>query len=77
MIKVYALSGSHGIGKTTTFFFLRWYLTPNKFAFVGEFADSILKQTDIRQNWKEKILLTVRPTITLKMHWISALLVAI
>jgi len=60
MIKVYALSGSHGIGKSTTFFFLKYCLPPNKFAFVGEFADSILKQMNIRQNWKEKIF-TNRP----------------
>ena len=60
MIKVYALSGSHGIGKTMTFVYLEKLLPPKKFAFVGEFADSILKQMDIRQNWKEKIF-TNRP----------------
>jgi len=63
MIKVYALSGSHGIGKTTTFAYLKRLLPlydTEKFAFVGEFADSILNQMDIRQNWKEKIF-TNRP----------------
>ena len=55
MIKVYALSGSHNVGKTTTFVYLKKFLPPEKFAFVGEFADSILKQMDIKQNWKEKI----------------------
>jgi len=55
MIKVYALSGSHDIGKTTTFNYLKKLLPTDRFAFVGEFADSILKQMDIRQNWEEKI----------------------
>jgi len=55
MIKVYALSGSHGIGKTTIFKYLKNLLPSEKFAFVGEFADSILKQMDIRDTWKEKI----------------------
>ena len=55
MIKVYALSGSHGIGKTTTFRYLKELLPNEKFAFVGEFADSILRQMGIRHNWKETI----------------------
>jgi len=55
-IRVYALSGSHGIGKTTTFNYLKQLLPFERFAFVGEFADGILKQMGIRNNWKEKIL---------------------
>ena len=55
MIKVYALSGSHGIGKTMTFVYLEKLLPPERFAFVGEFAHWILVQMEIRRNWKEKI----------------------
>jgi len=55
MIKVYALSGSHGIGKTTTFVYLKKFLPPEKFAFVGEFAHWILVEMGIRDTWKEKI----------------------
>ena len=55
MIKVYALSGSHGIGKTTTFGYLKELLPNEKFAFVGEFADGILRQMGIRHNWKRTI----------------------
>ena len=55
MIKVYALSGSHGIGKTMTFKYLKCLLPSERFAFVGEFADNILRQMEIRCNWKEKI----------------------
>ena len=55
-VRVYGLSGSHGIGKTTTFNYLKQILSPKKFAFVGEFADSILKQIGIRNDWREKIL---------------------
>ena len=60
MIKVYALSGSHGIGKSTTFVYLEKFLPPEKFAFVGEFAHWILVQMGIRDTWKEKIF-TNRP----------------
>ena len=55
MIKVYALSGSHGIGKTITFVYLEKLLPLEKFAFVGEFAHWILLQMGIRKSWKEKI----------------------
>ena len=60
MIKVYALSGSHDIGKTTTFVYLKKFLPPEKFAFVGEFAHWILVEMGIREIWKEKIF-TNRP----------------
>ena len=55
MIKVYALSGSHGIGKTTTWKIIRQLVNNDKFAFVGEVAHGILVQMGIRDNWKEKI----------------------
>jgi len=55
MIKVYALSGSHGIGKTTTWKMLKKLVDNDKFAFVGEFAHGILVQMEIREEWKEKI----------------------
>ncbi len=55
MIKVYALSGSHNIGKTTTFIHLKKFLPPEKFAFVGEFAHCILVEMGIRDTWREKI----------------------
>jgi len=55
MIKVYALSGSHGIGKTMTFVYLQKLLPPDKFAFVGEFGHWILVQMGIRDTWREKI----------------------
>jgi len=60
MIKVYALSGSHSIGKTMTFVYLEKLLPPEKFAFVGEFAHWILVEMGIRDTWKEKIF-TNRP----------------
>jgi len=55
LIKVYALSGSHGIGKTTTWKILKKLADGDKFAFVGEIAHGILAQMGIRKEWKEKI----------------------
>ena len=55
MIKVYALSGSHHVGKTMTFVYLQKLLPPDKFAFVGEFGHWILTQMGIRDTWREKI----------------------
>lgn len=55
MIRVYALSGSHNVGKTTIFTRLKRLLRSHRFAFVGEFADCLLKQMDIRDAWKETI----------------------
>lgn len=55
MIRVYALSGSHDVGKTTIFTRLKKLLRSHGFAFVGEFADCLLKQMNIRDAWKETI----------------------
>jgi len=55
MIRVYALSGSHDVGKTTIFTRLKRLLRSYRFAFVGEFADCLLEQMDIRDAWKETI----------------------
>lgn len=55
MIKVYSLSGSHDVGKTTIFTRLKKLLRSHRFAFVGEFADCLLKQMNIRDVWKETI----------------------
>lgn len=55
MIRVYALSGSHGIGKTTTWKIIKKMADSNKFAFVGEVAHGLLVQMGIRDSWKEKI----------------------
>jgi len=55
MIRVYALSGSHDVGKTTTFIRLKRLLRSHGFAFVGELADCLLKQMGIRDAWKETI----------------------
>ena len=57
MIRVYALSGSHDVGKTTIFTRLKRLLRSYRFAFVGEFADCLLKQMGIRDAWKETICL--------------------
>ena len=58
--RVFGITGSHRIGKTTTFDFLKRDIelrggisNTERPVFIGEFADCILRQMGLREDWEE------------------------